>query len=995
MPISASQPALLPDAASRAFAHPGFATAIKAGAPSIVVRGLEPQLVWANRAASDLFEVADYDGLQARLMGSGSPVAQRVRDLTRTFKEGAPPRLERLRFSWGSRARSLTALCARGQEFGGEPTLLMAFVGADVPRAKQAWLDEAQGLPLISLSNAAEDECLPAEEPTEPAGVTLTAPEPIPEVDLDPLRTALRQVLGGSHIGRFGWKTNAEGAIVQIDETLMRMLGLPLMHDEQTTLVDQVAAFDAATVVDLEQAMAEGVTWSGIEIVCPVRFGLALLPVALSASPQFDSARRFLGYRGFGRIDLSKLKPQSSVKPSESVQGGSNDGPSHRPAVCDPVVAPPMEDPLEEASPVSPPAPSTMEEFYMPGEGDLVLSDIRPEITPPNFDRSANVVQLWPVHSPPPSRPSFQTSKATTTENELLASNPFERPGGVVGGEQRTSLEAAVGRSLDRKGALTSSEHQAFQEIGRALGPGPRRTITVSDSGNDKLSASVAPEPARAAETDLTRHAAAVIDHMTVGLLVIRDKRVLCANEALREALRFESHSELLDALTIHLARLPRLGEGEPEGTVALPSAYGEPVAFASASRVLVWNGQPAILWTLVGLDGISGALPVRAEAAPAPEPARSHDGGFDLSATLDAAGEAFAVIDEAGQILWLNAQAERYFGRKRLEVHGQNFTLLMASESRAAATALLDQLKSDASEKGQLRGECVGRSTDGSSLPLEMRIAKLDDRQLAVVWRDLSAQRSIERELAQARRQAVRVGDQQPDFLANVSHQIRTPLNAILGFAEIMMDERFGSLGNARYKDYLKDIHASGTQVISLIDDLTDLSRIEAGRLDLRLGAIDINKVIADCVTQAHPLAHRERVIVRTSFGARLPPVMADERSAHQIIGNLLSNAIKFNEPGGQVIVSTASHDASSVVVRIRDTGIGMSDSDIASALEPFRQLAPTKKANGAGLGLPLTKALAGANGASLAMRSRPNEGTMVEVTFQATVPTPTRVPA
>ena len=113
--------------------------------------------------------------------------------------------------------------------------------------------------------------------------------------------------------------------------------------------------------------------------------------------------------------------------------------------------------------------------------------------------------------------------------------------------------------------------------------------------------------------------------------------------------------------------------------------------------------------------------------------------------------------------------------------------------------------------------------------------------------------------------------------------------------FAEIMMDERFGTLGNPRYKDYLKDIHTSGTQVMNVVNDLLDLSRIEAGRHELDLGAVDINRVIAECVAQIQTEAHRGRVIVRTSFSPRQPMVMADDRATRQIISNLLSNAVKF----------------------------------------------------------------------------------------------------
>jgi signal transduction histidine kinase len=133
-------------------------------------------------------------------------------------------------------------------------------------------------------------------------------------------------------------------------------------------------------------------------------------------------------------------------------------------------------------------------------------------------------------------------------------------------------------------------------------------------------------------------------------------------------------------------------------------------------------------------------------------------------------------------------------------------------------------------------------------------------------------------------------------------------------------------------------------------------------------------------------PQANRERVVMRLSLAPNLPNIVADERSLRQIVLNLLSNAVKFNDAGGQVIVSTALTDAGHAVVRIKDTGVGMSDSELETALEPFRQVATSRKIEGTGLGLPLTKALVEANRASFTIKSRKGEGTLVEVVFPPT---------
>src|SRR5262249_39917314 len=195
------------------------------------------------------------------------------------------------------------------------------------------------------------------------------------------------------------------------------------------------------------------------------------------------------------------------------------------------------------------------------------------------------------------------------------------------------------------------------------------------------------------------------------------------------------------------------------------------------------------------------------------------------------------------------------------------------------------------------------------------------------------------EQELVNAKHEAEKASSAKSDFLAKVSHEIRTPLNAIIGFSEVMIEERFGPIANERYREYLRDIHTSGGHLLSLINDLLDLSKIEARKLELNFAAVALNDIVQQCVAIMQPQANRERVIIRTSLPLSLPQVVADARSLRQIVLNLLSNSVKFTGAGGQVIVSTAFNDQGEVVLRVRDTGIGMSEKDIVTALEPFRQ--------------------------------------------------------
>jgi signal transduction histidine kinase len=152
---------------------------------------------------------------------------------------------------------------------------------------------------------------------------------------------------------------------------------------------------------------------------------------------------------------------------------------------------------------------------------------------------------------------------------------------------------------------------------------------------------------------------------------------------------------------------------------------------------------------------------------------------------------------------------------------------------------------------------------------------------------------------------------------------------------------------------------------------------------MELSFTGVGLNEIVAMCVNAMLQQATRERIIVRTSFAPKLPFVVADERSVRQIVLNLVSNAVKFTRAGGQVIVSTVLTDRGEVVVRVRDTGVGMTGAEIEAALRPFRQIATSNKTGGAGLGLPLTKALADANRATLHITSAPDEGTLAEVVF------------
>jgi PAS domain S-box-containing protein len=361
-----------------------------------------------------------------------------------------------------------------------------------------------------------------------------------------------------------------------------------------------------------------------------------------------------------------------------------------------------------------------------------------------------------------------------------------------------------------------------------------------------------------------------------------------------------------------------------------------------------------------------------------------------ELSAILDTATDGVVVLDWQGLILTLNRSGEALFGYDQHEVQGKPLTSLLAPESSPLALEYFEGLKSRVSSLFNQGREVTALAREGGTLPVFMTLAQVGaagsgtrEERFCALLRDLTHWKNVEQELEAARKEAERANALKSAFLAKVSHEIRTPLNAILGFAEVMIEERFGPIGNPRYKDYIGDIHASGALVMSLVNDLLDLSKIEAGKMDFAFASIDVNRVVSECVSIMQPQASREQVDTKLSLSPALPNILADERALRQIILNLLSNAVKFNRPGGQVIVSTLLADSGSVVVRIRDTGLGMREGDIGVAFEPFRRLDAGRPSRGTGLGLPLTKALVEANGASMTFKSKEQEGTLVEVVF------------
>jgi len=251
----------------------------------------------------------------------------------------------------------------------------------------------------------------------------------------------------------------------------------------------------------------------------------------------------------------------------------------------------------------------------------------------------------------------------------------------------------------------------------------------------------------------------------------------------------------------------------------------------------------------------------------------------------------------------------------------------------------------------------------------------------------DITDRKRLQAHLVEARQDAENANKAKSEFVASMSHELRTPLNAVLGFSEIIRDDILGPASLDRYRDYAHDIHDSGVFLIKLIDDLLDLSKIEAGRFDLDPERIDVAEVAESCLRLVRHRATNSGLTLETSLPDAPLHLLADARALRQILFNLLSNAIKYTAPGGKVTLSAQRRPDGAVELAVTDTGIGLTEADQKAIFAPFvrSEQARSLRIEGTGLGLVLVKTLAQTMGATVTLKSRPGEGSTFAIVFPA----------
>ena len=875
-----------------------------------------------------------------------------------------------------------------------EPTLAEMPVAAETVAAAPAEPEpDVEPVSVTRKPDQSPTAAEPAEIQTDApsstgSGDVLHEADPAPGMEPDPAAGPVR----------FVWRTDAEGRFSVVSDTLAAAVGSASADIVGRSFEEVASTLRLDPDGEIAALLRRRDTWSGRTVLWPVDGTDLRVPVDLAALPVYARDRSFEGFRGFGvaRVGDAVVDPEP---PSLNFPSFVERAGQARP-----------DDPFKGE-----PAALAVDDAPARRASDNVVRLAAPRAGQDSGDRSLTDSEASAFREIGERlRERDQARSGAASEAPPAAPAPLAREEadwkefvGDVGArldEVARQLDSLLGEAA----AAGRPVPDAPSAVPAPTPPAPPQDAvppSVPQHAEDDREPHGAPPAADASageafgEEPMERQPPAGVDtsilsRLPVPVLIHAGDRLHYANGEFLDLTGYLSLPELeaaggLDAIFVDAATT------DPDDhRRRLRTRDGAEFPVEATLQSVPWQGGKALLLA------IRPSPPQPVEAPPAPvaniapvKPealAELESRVAEMSAIVDTATDGIVIITRDGMIRSISRPAEALFGFDSAEVAGRPFASLFAVESQRAARDYLAGLSDNGVASVLNDGrEVIGREAQGRFIPLFMTIGRLPgDNGYCAVLRDITQWKRAEEELTQARAEAERASSQKTDFLARISHEIRTPLNAIIGFSELMIDEKFGPIVNERYRDYLRDINRSGNHVLDLVNDLLDISKIEAGEQEMSYEAVSLNEVLAESVAMMQPQANRNKVIIRSSFGSRLPEVVADQRSVRQIALNLLSNAVRYTQAGGQVIVSTSYEPSGDIVMRVRDTGVGMSVSEIEQALKPFKQVNALKRhrGDGTGLGLPLTKAMVEANRARFLIHSTPGEGTLVEVVFPST---------
>lgn len=772
---------------------------------------------------------------------------------------------------------------------------------------------------------------------------------------------------------RFVWQMDQHGRFTLGSDEFVEAIGW------RTGAVLGRAWSELAAELDLDpdnavlRAIETRETWSGIVVTFPIDGIADRVRVELSGLPVYDRDRTYLGYRGFGVCrDVERLTQLGRVRrPPPAL-------PAAAPAMVAAAAAPQISDSIDDTQAIL-----------------ALLHRTGGELSFGSDEEDGSEVK---------------TAEAARRENVLLF--PATAP----------EAKSRLGAAGPSPGALSVGEHDAFQEIARRLqarlgssinaghaaaSHGPAEPTSPADrSGPIRNGADEEPVSGKPCAADPARDRGAsglatFLDKLPVGLLVYRPEEPLYANRAFLAATGFSGLEELAaGGFASKFAAADDVDAGGQALTVIGRAGVEAPIA---AKRITVpWGEEQALALVLADQPAAADGGGRGASAAPSGPPSGPPSGLpngpgdsegqiRELRAVIDAAFDGLVVLTHDGWIVSANHSAEMLLGYAPSALARRPFGDLFAADSRGSALAYLDRVRrGDAVAAGGR--ELTGQTRQGQGIPLLVVLGAMPKGgdKLYAILRDLTPQKKAEDELTAQKQDAERAAAGHAQFLETLTDSVRGTLGSINGNVDVMLEERFGPLGNERYRGCVRDLRAASEHIGGLLDNTNSLSRAESGALDLSFVPVDFNAMVQSCIKALQADANRDRIIIRSALSPRLRSVLADAQSLRQVVSNLLANAVRHAGAGGQVIVSTGETERGHVVFRVRDTGAaGLKASDPAGQGRKEAAISPDPS-RGSSVDMVLTRTLAEANRGTLNISSKVNEGTLFEVSFPSA-----RIPA